>query len=234
MSNDNAFTPNKDPQTRLPASHSFVNKAHKQDIGNDEFDDDDLDQLREVEDELEDETFEVHQVTTQAVPASKTLGAKRDPKAAASRFGLKQPTAIGAGTSGIGSGIGGGLRKPTNVKPTTGTNTASNFASQNGISGSKIQNNFNAAISSKDPGATPSLMGKFGDKKPGAKQESKLQGPRATAQADVPSRLSIGGTATTGISSFGNKTKQSNLARPQTATTQLTSSSTYQPPSTVK
>ena len=66
---------------------------------------------------------------------------------------IKQPTNIGQGVSSIGSGIGQGLRRPTQIKVNTTsaavTNTSSNFAASNGInghgiSGSKIQNKFGA------------------------------------------------------------------------------------------
>jgi len=80
-------------------------------------------------------------VTSQPV-ASKTLASKNEIKAPA-RNGLKQPTSIGAGTSAIGSGIGGGLRRPTVVKPADKP-VAATLTNQNGISGSKIQNNFSA------------------------------------------------------------------------------------------
>ena len=60
---------------------------------------------------------------------------------------MKNKSGIGSGlATAIGSGIGGGLRKPTQIKQAV-ANTTSNFPASNGINGhgivgGKIQNKF--------------------------------------------------------------------------------------------
>lgn len=137
--------------------------------------DEDEQQLREVEDELEDEelAFEVNEMVEPSIRSKPEPGRYSDAnqqlkRAQTQSSALKQPTSVNSSVTSI-SGQGG-LRKPTQISVKTGSttaNTSSNYASTNGInghgiSGSKIQNKFGPE-SSKDANP-PSLMGKFGRK----------------------------------------------------------------------
>lgn len=70
--------------------------------------------------------------------------------------------------SAIGSGIGGGLRRPTAIGGSKAVaNTASNHAASNGINGhgitaTKIQNKYGGESKVENNTPQPSLMGKFG------------------------------------------------------------------------